>query len=253
MADEPISEQLFGQRSAGVRFEWGPVGAGAISRGDGCLIIVDVLSFTTAVSVATSRGMAICPHPWGEPIAERLVAQGAELAVHRGEETPERPWSLSPAGLARAPVTPTLVLPSPNGSAIAAASSGVVVAGCLRNASAVVDWVLDHGYGGADRPIAVVAAGERWPDRSLRPAIEDLLGAGALLSRFRSAGLDLSSEAVATAVTYETTPEVDAAIWACGTAMELVSWGYRGDVEIATEKDVDDYVPVLMDGAFRSG
>ncbi len=61
------------------------------------------------------------------------------------------PWSLSPAGLRRAPFTPRLVLPSPNGSAICAAAAAAaaasasdggvtdggvtVIAGCLRNAA----------------------------------------------------------------------------------------------------------------------
>ncbi|MEV0095209.1 hypothetical protein [Streptomyces sp. NPDC050738] len=88
------------------------------------------------------------------------------------------PWSLSPAALRRAPFVPRLVLPSPNGSAIAAAAGeSAVLAGSLRNASAVGRWLADRGYGTLDRPVAVIASGERWPDGSLRPALEDLLGA----------------------------------------------------------------------------
>ena len=108
-------------------------------------------------------------------LAERV---GAVLATGRRAATPDHPWSLSPAALRAAPAPARLVLPSPNGSAIAAAAPpGVtVVAGCLRNATAVGRRVARAG------PVTVVPAGERWPDGSLRPALEDLLGAGAVVA-----------------------------------------------------------------------
>jgi len=252
MVEEVVSEVL-GQRAAPVRFEWGPTGAASVSEPDGCLVVVDVLSFTTAVSVATGRGVAVYPYPLGARGADTFAAaHGAELAVRRREATPERPWSLSPAALDRAPVVPGLVLPSPNGSAIAAAATGTIVAGCLRNASAVAAWALEHGYGGVGRPIAVVAAGERWPDGSLRPAVEDALGAGAVLSRLRAAGLSLSAEAEVAATALERAPDVIAAIWGCGSALELMGLGFHDDVHLALEPDVDDHVPVLQDEAFRA-
>ena len=43
------------------------------------------------------------------------------------------------------------------------------MAACLRNAAAAAGWALGSGYGTAGRPIAVIAAGERWPDGSLDP------------------------------------------------------------------------------------
>jgi hypothetical protein len=36
-----------------VRFEWGPAGAAALAPSSSCLVVVDVLSFSTSV---TSRG-----------------------------------------------------------------------------------------------------------------------------------------------------------------------------------------------------
>jgi 2-phosphosulfolactate phosphatase len=121
----------------------------------------------------------------------------------------EHPWSLSPAALTSAPFTPRLVLPSPNGSAIAAAAPrGVVVAACLRNAPAAATWALQHGYGTDERPIAVIASGVRWPDGSLRLALEDGLGAGAVLAHLLAAGCRLSAEAAAMATTYKATADI---------------------------------------------
>lgn len=250
MVEYQVNEVL-AQRAAPVRFEWGPTGAQALGETGGCLIVVDVLSFTTAVSVAVGRGMAILPYQFEKRGAEAFAAaSGAELAVRRREVTAEHPWSLSPVALSRAPVASRLVLPSPNGSAISAAAPGPVVAACLRNASAVVPWVLEQGYGVEGRPIVVVAAGERWPDGSLRPALEDGLGAGAVLSMLRSECLDLSSESMAMAAMYEATTDISGAIWGCASALELSSTGYAGDVEASLEIDSDKHVPVLADGAF---
>jgi 2-phosphosulfolactate phosphatase len=180
MTDLPFVTGWFSQASHGVRFDWGPAGAAKIASAESCLVIVDVLSFTTSVTVAVETGTRVFPYPWGDETAGAFAAgKQAVVAVGRSSVTATTPWSLSPAALRRAPFTPRLVLPSPNGSAIAAAARAqTVVAGCLRNASAVGRWLAQHGFGTLERPLAVIAAGERWPDDSLRPALEDLLGAG---------------------------------------------------------------------------
>lgn len=53
----------FRQVGVGVRFEWGPNGANVLGGDDGAMVIVDTLSFTTAVSVATGRGIGVIPYP----------------------------------------------------------------------------------------------------------------------------------------------------------------------------------------------
>lgn len=228
-----------------VRFDWGAAGA---AQAGGTLVVVDVLSFTTSVSVAVERGTAVIPCAWRDGRAEALARDaGARLAVGRRAVTPEHPWSLSPAALRAAPAPERLVLPSPNGSAIAAAAgAGTVVAACLRNASAVARWI------GAAAPVTVVAAGERWPDGSLRPALEDLLGAGAVLAalagRTRAA---LSPEAAATAAAYGATHPVADAVRRCASGVELAEAGFGADVDVAVEADSSQVVPVLRDGAFR--
>jgi 2-phosphosulfolactate phosphatase len=151
--------------------------------------------------------------------------------------------------LRKAPAPERLVLPSPNGSAIAATADGVVVAACLRNASAVAEWLRAR----AASPVTVIAAGERWPDGSLRPALEDLLGAGAVLSALSAdTADDLSPEAAAAAAVFRGTPSVPDAVRRCASGLELAGAGFAEDVEIAVELDESDAVPVLRDGAFRA-
>ncbi|BAL91465.1 hypothetical protein AMIS_62450 [Actinoplanes missouriensis 431] len=175
---------MFGQGDFGRRFDWGPGGAAAIAPGTAFVAVVDVLSFTTALTVAVEHGTAVLPYRWRDDSAAAAAARHrAELAVGRSAAGPGE-ISLSPATIVAAASRrriERLVLPSPNGSTISAglAAAGVTVVGvCLCNAAAAARWVREQAAG---RPVAVVAAGERWPDGSLRPAVEDLWGAGAFL------------------------------------------------------------------------
>lgn len=90
-----------------------------------------------------------------------------------------------------------MVLPSPNGATLAiqgAELRACVIAGCPRNASAVARMARQQAMShSASAAICVIAAGERWDDDSLRPALEDLWGLGAILAGLSD--LDLSPEA----------------------------------------------------------
>jgi len=260
-----------------VRFEWGPAGAAALAPSSSCLVVVDVLSFSTSVTVAVEAGTRVYPCAWpaADSAAEFARSHRAELAVGRRAVSAARPWSLSPAALRGAPFVPRLVLPSPNGSAICAAAAegagvgadaglgvgvglGVgavtVIAGCLRNAAAVGRFLR-----GSPGPVTVIAAGERWPDGSLRPALEDLLGAGAILSALRDAAAArdggagaFSPEAEAARACFEATAAVAAAVSGCASGSELIEGGFGDDVAIAVEIDACLMVPVLADGAFTA-
>ncbi len=111
----------------------------------------------------------------------------------------------------RAAWSADLVLPSPNGSAISAAASATglpVVAACLRNARAVGRWLRRQGYGTVDAPIGVIASGERWPDGSLRPSVEDQLGAASVLDALSGVPGGLSVEAAMALAALASTPDV---------------------------------------------
>jgi 2-phosphosulfolactate phosphatase len=262
--------------SYAVRFEWGPAGAAALAPSSSCLVIVDVLSFSTSVTVAAEAGTRVYPW-WGSEDEDAAGFAREHRAQLAGGRRSGVPWSLSPAALRRAPFTPRLVLPSPNGSAICAAAvagEAAVIAGCLRNAAAVGRFLREREAPG---PVTVIAAGERWPDGSLRPALEDLLGAGAVLAAvagalssgalssgalssgalssgaLSSGALSsgaLSPEAEAARACYGATADVAAAVAGSASGRELTEGGFGDDVAIAVVIDSCDLVPILADGAF---
>jgi 2-phosphosulfolactate phosphatase len=241
------------QEGYAVRFEWGPTGAAAVGARDGVLVIVDVLSFTTTVAVAVQHGVAVYPAAWRDTRAAELAREvDAVLAVGRSEVTADHPWSLSPAALLSTPAPPRLVLPSPNGSAIAAAADGSVVASCLRNVRAVARWLRRRPIS-ADTPVTVVAAGERWPDGSLRPALEDLVGAGAVIDALAALGVrDASPEAEAARAVFASTVSIPDTIRRCASGVELIDAGFGTDVEVAVQLDASDVVPILSNGSFQA-
>ena len=159
-----------------VDFGWGLQGLQSLLPASDVIVIVDVLSFSTAVDVVTSRGAQVLPFAYGHSDAESYArSRGALLAQPRqagGEQL-----SLSPEKLKTVASGARIVLPSPNGSRLSRETGAVpTLTGCLRNAAAVAQAASSLGVS-----IGVIAAGERWPDGSLRPSIEDLLGAGSII------------------------------------------------------------------------
>lgn len=234
-----------------VRFEWGLDGARSVVPGADLAIVVDVLSFTTCVSVAVDRGALVFPYPQRDAGASEFAAHHrAALAGARGSEG----LSLSPASLLSAHLLDRVVLPSPNGSAIShelAASARQVVAVSLRNAAATADWVHSTLPEGA--VIAVIAAGEKWAHGALRPALEDQLGAGAFIAGLAAAGRhNFSPEAAAAAAAFDAAePQLAAVLRGCSSGRELMDAGYADDVEIAAGLDASTTVALLRDGAFQ--
>lgn len=235
--DQPGAQAPFRQR-----FEWGLAGARSLCAGQGQVVavVVDVLSFTTTVSVAADLGTTVLPYRWADASAADVALQhDAALAVGRSVAG-EGEVSLSPASLRRGLAPARLVLPSPNGSTIAAhlqEAGQVCVAASLRNASAVATWIDGHTEAGT--AVAVIAAGERWGDGSLRPAVEDLWGAGAVLLHLAELGwTDRSPEADLAIAAYTAVRGDEAeALERCVGGRELIGAGYRADVQIAPESE----------------
>src|SRR4051794_15190988 len=81
-----------------MRCDWGPSGADAVGPGASIVAVVDVLSFTTALTVAADRGVEVFPYRWrDERAAAFAVRHQAALAVGRSQVSPDQPVSLSPS------------------------------------------------------------------------------------------------------------------------------------------------------------
>lgn len=234
----------FRQNGYRVRCEWGAEGIEAIAGDADVVVIVDVLSFSTCVAVAAERGAIVHPCVWKDERAGAMATElGATLAVKRGEAGP----SLSPASLRSLSAGERFILPSPNGSTLTtlAPPNATVIAGSLRNAEAVARAIEQ-----IDGAVAVIPAGERWTHTgTLRPALEDLLGAGAIIDRLSGTR---SPEAESAAVLWRAMrKDINAVLAECGSGRELIERGFAEDVRIAGEVYAGSAVPVLRDGAYH--
>lgn len=158
----------------------------------------------------------------------------------------EAGYSLSPASLLNIPPDTRLVLPSPNGSTLtqSAAPHAITLAGCLRNYEAVARFAQTLG-----ETVAVIACGERWvPDQSLRPALEDWIGAGAILQYL--AGAPSPEAQAAVAVFRHFQPDLAHTVQSCASGRELIERGFAQDVDLAVDMNVSACVPGLADEAF---
>lgn len=268
--------------------EWGAHAAQQLGPDNDVAVVVDVLSFTTTLTVALDRGWQVLPHRWGTHDAEAFAeSQDATLAVGRLNAEAGQ-VSLSPQTVrAAGPGIERLVLPSPNGATIAAvlgeglpadtphgdvlktrfgnapfsmspnaAAMGEggypsVMAASLRNAEAVATWLTTR-YRPDGARLLVLAAGEQWPGGQLRPAVEDLWGAGAVVSGLRQRGwLRLSVEAAVAAEAYEAVSgDMRGLLRESTSGQVLAAMGFTDDIDIAAEVDQSTVVPELVLGVF---
>lgn len=234
---------IFDQAEFEIRCEWGRQGVLQLAPISDVVIIVDVLSFSTCIDIATSRGAVVYPYQWRDASAQAFAQSvGAELATKRGLGK----YSLSPASLLSIDSETRLVLPSPNGSSLSLATGTIpTLAGCLRNGRAVAAAAMQYG-----RRISVIPAGEKWRDGSLRPSFEDWMGAGAVMSHLTGT---LSPEARAAVTVYrDAVSSVKTLLKQCASGKELMEIGFEQDVGLAAEVDASDCVPILVNGAYQT-
>jgi 2-phosphosulfolactate phosphatase len=255
-----VSESVFSQPGYRCRLEWGRRGARvAVERGD-ILIVVDVLSFSSAVATAIANGAVIFPCAWEDDPDALATRLGAEAAVRR-QDVPERGrFSLSPPTFDAARPGERIVLASPNGGTCSRHGRGVpnLFVGTLVNAEAVAGTLAAALEASPNLAVTILACGERWQEPSeqtrfedgdLRFALEDYLGAGAILAHLPPY-LTRSPEArAAEAAFHSLAPDLAAVLADCGSGRELIAKGYGQDVTHAARLNAYAAVPVLRGDA----
>ncbi len=234
---------MFGQSAYAVRCEWGAAGLAACAPGSAAVVIVDVLSFCTAVDVAVGRGARVFPYRFRD--ANAYAFAGAHGALLAGADR-HVGYSLSPASLQTLPAGAAIVLPSPNVATLSLLAGDVpTYAGCLRNAAAVAYAAAQHGG-----PVTVIPAGERRPDGNPRSAIEDWLGAGAVIHSLP--GRRSPEAALAETAFLQARDQMSTLLLACGSGLELVERGCAEDVALAAALNVSAPAPRLVAGAYQA-
>lgn len=186
---------------------------------------------------------------WGAAGAA-AVADGVDVAVVVDvlHTTTEVTHGLD-AGAAVWPIDPT----DPTGRLALDLSGRVttVVAGSLHNARAVADW-LAREHDEDEQTVAVIAAGAAWPDGSLRPAVEDLWGAGAILAALEDHDWrGLSPEAAWAADSYRLIlGREESHLVACAGGQLCIAAGQHEELRRAGDVDGSRTVPLLGSQGF---
>lgn len=205
----------FDQSRYQVRFEWGVAGLERLASSD-VVVVVDVLRFSTTVADRIDGGESVAL----DADAHAVSLNGAAVAAR------------------------------------AAALGATVLLGSLRNARATAEAALAEQVRRGERTsIAVIAAGEltsREPDAPLRLAVEDQLGAGAVIDALGALGVDHTSpEAAAACESFRgLRGAVRHLLTASGSGQELLERGARHEVLRAAEVDAVASAAVLRDGVF---
>jgi 2-phosphosulfolactate phosphatase len=234
---------FFNQQEYDVRCEWGGAGIAQLAPTSDVVVIVDVLSFSTCVDIVVGHGGVVYPYAWKDDSAPTYAAAVGAILANPVRKS-DADYTLSPTSLLEIPSGSRLVLSSPNGSALSLANKErPTLTGCLRNATAVAKALKKAG-----RRISVIPAGEQWADGSLRPALEDLVGAGAIISQLPGA---CSPEAELAAVTFlHFQNNLSACLKECGSGRELIGRGFEADVDLAAAMDASGAAPILKNGAY---
>jgi len=164
------------------KMDWGRTGVQLAAERQDIVVIVDTLRFSTAATSAIEHGAVIFPAS-GMAEAKQLAHRVDGVVASQREASR---FTLSPRSYEGVDVGTRIVLPSPNGAACTRDAVGVphVFVAALVNAAsaaAAVSSTLNRTEAG----VTVIACGERRDastgDEFLRFAVEDYLGAGAIL------------------------------------------------------------------------
>lgn len=233
-----------------VGLAWGRRGAQAASERGDIIVVIDTLRFSTAAATAVHHGALIYPCPLEEALFNALAERvGGEVALPRSQPSISTRFTLSPRSYLGIEPGARVVLPSPNGSTCCqyGAHAAALFVGALVNARAVAGAVSHLLSAANGLNATVLACGERWrtpaEEGVLRFALEDYLGAGAVLSALP---FPQTIEAQACGATFRAMHDrLEAVLWECESGQELRAKGLGEDVRHAAQLNIYDTAPVL--------
>jgi 2-phosphosulfolactate phosphatase len=234
-----------------VQLAWGRRGAqDGAARGD-ILVVVDTLRFSTAAATAVHHGGFIYPCAPDETLYNALAQRiSGEVALFRAANAPPPSrFTLSPRSFLGIEPGTRVVLPSPNGAACCQVGSRApaLFVGALVNAQAVAAAISHLLTRASQLNVTVLACGERWrapaEEGVLRFAVEDYLGAGAILS---AVPFPQTTDAhVCVATFHALRDQLEAVLWGCESGQQLRGKGLEADVRHAAQLNVYDTAPAL--------
>ena len=119
--------------------------------------------------------------------------------------------------------------------------------GCLRNARAVAEAAMRLG-----RKISVIPAGERWKDdNTIRVALKDFIGAGAIIRYLKGRKSPESQAAVM--VAEHALENLCHILKTSVSGRELAGLGYEEDTHFAADVDVSECVPIFRNDSYIMG
>ena len=236
---------FFTQEEYDIRCEWAHSGVTQLASHSDAVVVVDVLSFSTCVDVAVAYGAMIYPFQWKDERADAYALANHAFLASTQRKLDEG-YSLSPTSLLTIPADTRLVLPSPNGATLSLATGNVpTFAACLRNAQAVAAVVEQIG-----QHIAIIPAGEKWADGSLRPSVEDWIGAGAVIHHLP--GTRSPEAQLAEGIFLQAEGHLADFLERCSSGKELIERGFGHDVSLSALLNVSTVVPVLINNTYYS-
>lgn len=234
---------IYNQSEFDVRFEWGARGVEELAPVSDVVIIVDVFSFSTSVEIATNIGAIVYPFDPnnGNAVEYSKMVDGICAEKIRNDSGG---FSLSPSSMINIPEKTRIVLPSRNGSALSLITGNTfTICGCLRNSKSVAEYAMTVG-----KKISVIAAAERWKDETLRPAFEDLIGAGSIINYLKGELSPESKTALSIFLTSMNNMKED--LRKCISGKELIAGDLENDIELASDFNKSSCVPGLVNKAY---
>lgn len=223
----------FSQSTFDVRLEWGMPAIDYLAADADCIVIIDVMSFSTCVSVAIDNGARIYPYLRKDASATEYGEKRGAVTAHFERRHGSEGYTLSPVSLRKIGQGERLVLPSPNGSAIsfrARKTGAAIFSGCFRNRTATAEACRNF------QRILLVPCGEQWPDGGLRPSVEDYIAAGSIIEAMGRGRC--SPESLAALSVWQHYRQQNPGLLAeCSSACELHERGFGEDVALCLETD----------------